>query len=232
MKNIKNHFKAVLFDMDGTIIKSEHIWHESNLILLKQKGFEIFTPQQQAVLDSFSGIGLIPSLTKLKEAFNLNETIEQLIAEKQIITNDLFDKHVIEFIEGFEDFHAILRNNGIPSCIATNADEQFLSKISKRLEFNKFFGQNLFSISHVENKAKPDPAIFLHAAQKLGVQANECIVFEDSFFGFMAAKAAGMKCIAIKSPTNIDKLHHVDHSIDSYHQAIDALSKIAPSSEE
>lgn len=227
MKNIKNRFKAVLFDMDGTIIKSEHIWQEANLVLLKNKGFETFTSHQQAVLDSFSGIGLIPSVTKLKEAFNLSESVEELINQKQAITATLFDEHAIEFIDGFENFHSVLREHEILSCVATNADEHFLGKISERLNFQKFFGENLFSISHIGNKAKPDPAIFLHAAEKLGVQPSECIVFEDSLFGFMAAKAAGMKCIAIQSSTNMDKLHHVDHSIESYHHALEALNKVA-----
>lgn len=226
MKNIKNHFKAVLFDMDGTIINSEHIWHQATLDLLASRGIISFTKEQQDIINSFSGIGLTQCIIRLKEAFNLKEPIEQLFVEKQILAANLLETHLPEFIEGFEEFHAILRENQIPSCVATNADAKTLEKMKEKLNFPKYFGENLFSISHIGDKAKPDPAIFLHAAEKLGVKPSECIVFEDSLFGFMAAKAAGMQCIAIKSPTNADKLHHVDHSIDNYHSAIDALREI------
>jgi len=90
----------------------------------------------------------------------------------------------------------------------------------------KFFGANLYCIEDVGNKAKPKPDIFLHTAKKLNVTPSECIVFEDSLFGFQAARAAGMKCIAIKNSINQNNLKLVQQAISSYHEAEAALSKI------
>ena len=94
------------------------------------------------------------------------------------------------------------------------------------MNLTKFFGANIYHIGHVENKVKPDPAVFLHAAEKLNVNPSECVVFEDSIFGFEAAKQAGMKCVAIQHPHNENHRHEVHGSITSYDDALNILKKI------
>ena len=76
--------------------------------------------------------------------------------------------------------------------------------------------------------AKPDPALFLHAAEKLNAAPENCVVFEDSIWGFKAANAAHMKCIAIKNNRNQD--HHSENThgaIDSYDEAEAVILTIA-----
>ena len=94
------------------------------------------------------------------------------------------------------------------------------------MDLTQFFGANQYCIAAVGNKAKPNPAIFLHAAKQLNVEPHECVVFEDSIAGFKAAQAAGMKCIAIKNSLNKDSLELVDSAIESYHEAEEALKKL------
>jgi beta-phosphoglucomutase-like phosphatase (HAD superfamily) len=62
----------------------------------------------------------------------------------------------------------------------------------------------------VGNKSKPDPAIYLHAAEKLGSSPQECIVIEDAPNGIQSAKSAGMKCIGIATTFTKDKLVEAD----------------------
>jgi len=66
------------------------------------------------------------------------------------------------------------------------------------------------------NKGKPDPEIYLKVAQELKISPTECVVFEDSIFGLEAAKAAGMKVIAITTSFSRDKLQLADIIIDSF----------------
>jgi beta-phosphoglucomutase-like phosphatase (HAD superfamily) len=68
--------------------------------------------------------------------------------------------------------------------------------------------------------------MFLHAAAMLGVNPEECVVFEDSKIGFEAAQKAGMLCIAIKNNHNKDLLHQVAHAIEHYHDAHQALKDL------
>jgi beta-phosphoglucomutase-like phosphatase (HAD superfamily) len=66
------------------------------------------------------------------------------------------------------------------------------------------------------SKPKPNPQIFLKAADDLGVNPEHCVVFEDSLSGVKAANAAGMKVIGITTSHTADELHPVEMAIDDY----------------
>lgn len=226
MDNLKNKVKAVIFDMDGTIVQTEHIWQKVTRAALEKRGFSSFSQDQEAVLCSLSGIGLIESAQVLKKKFNLVDDVYALAEEKKQHAIKLFAQK-ISFINGFENFHKRLEGLWIPTSVATNADDASVKTLTRKLKLKRFFGQNIYNVSSVNNRAKPDPALFLHAAKQLNVKPYECVVFEDSLFGFQAAQAAGMRCIAIKNKLNKNLLHHVDDAIDSYDDAEEALSKIS-----
>ena len=226
MEPFNTKIKAIIFDMDGTIIKTEDAWRQVNLELLAHYGFTQFSPEQQAVIDSFHGMAaLITVVTLIKEHFNIDDSVELIIAKKIEIANRKLADHV-EFVEGFKEFHNRLSSMAIPTSIATNAVPENLEGLAQRLDFGKFFGTNMYCAAHVGNKPKPDPALFLHAAQMLGVKPEECLVFEDSAYGFQAAQAAGMKCIAIKTSYNEHLLDQVNDAIMTYHEAEEAIKKL------
>ncbi len=225
MQEIKKRIKAIIFDMDGTILRTEHIWVSVVREVLYDRGIVEFTPEQEAALLSITGAGMRTAAKVLCETFSLSHSVEELIAEKIARSNAHFERN-LEFIEGFEKFHELLREHGFPTGLATNAHQDNLKCISIKMDFNKFFGPHQYCVRDVNERPKPDPALFLHAAAQLGVRPEECLVFEDSMPGFNAAKGAGMKCIAIKSATNKDILELVHDAIDHYGQAEEALRKI------
>lgn len=225
MEQIKNKIKAIIFDMDGTIIKTEAAWQKITIDLLAHYGITTLTEEHKVLLKSFSGMAMATVATQIKSHFNLADDIETIIMRKTIIASKVFADHV-EFIEGFELFHARLREFNIPTSIATNAMPDNLKQLTAKLGFERFFGINLYSQADVNYRPKPDPALFLHAAERLGVKPEECLVFEDSMPGFLAARAAGMKCIAIKNELNNNFLEHVHDAIESYHEAEEILKKI------
>jgi beta-phosphoglucomutase len=226
MNEIKNKIKAVIFDMDGTIIQTEHIWRKVSVqVLMEQCNITELLEHHEIFLQTLSGMGLRNSAKSMKDTFNLATPAEEIMKRKVELADNLFD-HTLEFIGGFETFHKQLQSHIIPTSIATNADHANLQQIARSLNFERFFGKNMYCVADVGFKAKPDPALFLHAAKQLGVKPEECIVFEDSIYGFQAAQAAGMKCIAIKNNFNNQHLSLVNHAIDDYSQAEDALKKL------
>ena len=226
MKSIKKQVKAVIFDMDGTIIKSENLWQNATKRFLFSHGISDLSQKDLDIISSLSGIGLTESAKTIKDAYNINESIEDIVAKKQRFAIEGIEQEAIEFIEGFQDFHALLVENGVPNCVATNADYGSLEKFKEKMALPSYFGEHIYHRGHVGDKAKPNPAMFLHAAKQLGVKPQECVVFEDSHFGFKAAKAAGMRCIAIKSNTNQDSLHMAQEAVENYHEALEALRKL------
>ena len=94
------------------------------------------------------------------------------------------------------------------------------------MQFERFFGNNLFSVSHVNDVPKPDPTLFLHVVKQLQKNPEECVVFEDSLPGFEAAKRAGIRCIGIKHDRNKEHRDLADAVIDTYHEAYEILKKL------
>jgi HAD superfamily hydrolase (TIGR01509 family) len=225
MNEIKPKIKAFIFDMDGTIINTESAWQNVTKHVLKMyRGIEKLTEEQQKFLYSLSGLGLENAASEVKRYFDLKQSIDEIVTQKTQAVDLYFND--VNFIEGFEQFHKRLQEHAFPTSIATNADPVTLRKLSQQMNFKHFFGNNLYCSADVGNKAKPDPAVFLHAARQLGVAPHECVVFEDSIAGFKAAQAAGIKCIAIKSETNQHCIDLAQQSIANYHEAEEALKKI------
>ncbi len=226
MDEIKPKIKAIIFDMDGTIINTERAWQKTTIEVIKTYcTIAEFTEEQKKFLRTLSGVGLAHSVAAIKEFFNLPQPIDEIMAYKTKVAAKNLSTD-ISFIEGFEQFHKRLQAAAIPTSVATNASPETLQQMSQKMNLRDFFGHNLYCSADVGHKFKPDPAVFLHAAQKLLVKPEDCIVFEDSLAGIQAAKAAGMKCIAIKNEFNQNFLDQAHNAIESYHQADEVLKKI------
>ena len=217
--------KAIIFDMDGTIVDTELVWERATKKPLEKRGFPTFTAEQEDFLDSFSGSGIEDWALQVKEVFKLDDPHHVIAAEAVTNAAEGFAGD-LAFIEGFEHFHSFIGRHALRSCIATNTKKEAFDQIIERMKFRGFFGEHLYSIDHVGGIPKPDPSVFLHSAQQLGVDPSECLVFEDSIFGFQAANAAGMRCVAIKNRRNKDLLAHVDYSVADYHEAIELLNDL------
>ncbi|MBX9830883.1 HAD family phosphatase [Candidatus Babeliales bacterium] len=222
MIEIKKKFKAIIFDMDGTIVSTEELWRKA-----EEDTFAHYNiaPKQQAILPSFGGMSSLIVGKHLKELFSIQESPEEISQRLDAFAMRHFTNGM-NFIHGFETFQKKLATHHIPSGIATNTRREPLGFIANVMKFNDFFGDHVYCVDDVEYKPKPDPALFLFVAKKLGARPEECVVFEDSIHGFKAAQAAGMKCIAIQNESNKDLLHYVHGAITSYDQAEEILKNL------
>ena len=208
-------YKGIIFDMDGTIIDSEHIWRKVTHDLIVSKGIKPTFELLEDIEARFNGIGLRPSCLILKEELNLKDTVEELMVEKQQHVNRLFGDQ-IKFIDGFKNFHKRALEKNLKVSIATNADDRTLAKTIETLNLQDFFGDHIYNVTHVNNKHKPAPDLFLHAASQLGLDPKDCVAIEDSGHGIKAAVDAGMFCIGINTSKNRDSLKEAHLIIDRY----------------
>ena len=210
-------YKAIIFDMDGTIINTEKIWEEATRRLIEKRGI-VYCDKLKAELSSrLAGLATHKSCGIIKDLVNLDDTLESLIEEKMNMANALYEQG-IEFIEGFSDFHGKLATLPLKSAIATNAVDCTIHLTDRALDLRKFFGEHVYGISCVDGICKPDPAIYLYAADKLGVHPYECIAIEDSAHGIAAARSAGMYCIGIKTSQDKMQTRDAHHTIEGYHE--------------
>jgi HAD superfamily hydrolase (TIGR01509 family) len=178
--------QTVIFDMDGVIVDTELVHRYA---YFKQFG-EMYT--------SFTGLSTRNTFQKLKEHFQLEQEVEDLILRKRSIFNDAFDsKEDLTLLEGVEDLIKDFHQNGMQLIVASSASKVTIGRVFTRFNLHQYF-------SHIVSgedfpKSKPHPAIFLHAASLSIAPKENCIVIEDSTNGVKAAKAADIFCVGYNS---------------------------------
>ncbi len=211
-------YKAIIFDMDGTIISTEMIWQ-----IATQNVLDIYTPHlDQAKKDEIKtylvGLALYESCKYIaKHAIN-EVSVDEIREEKARQAHALYASHGLTFIPHFPEFHSKVKKLNLKTAIATNATDETVVKTLTMLPLRDYFTEHIYHIDMVNRVCKPNPAIFLHAAAMIGVDPKDCIVIEDSVHGIKAAKAAGMYCIAINTGKNRSILNEADEIVDCYRE--------------
>jgi HAD superfamily hydrolase (TIGR01509 family) len=135
---------------------------------------------------------------KLKETFDLEHDVEDLILRKRTLFNDAFDKKEDLFLlDGVEKLIKDLHQNGMQLIVASSASKVTIDRVFTRFGLHSYF-------SHIVSgedfpKSKPHPEIFIYAQQISNHSKEECLVIEDSTNGIKAAKSAELFCIAYDS---------------------------------
>ncbi len=208
-------FQAIIFDMDGTIVNTEHLWKQASHMIIANRGY-VLCPQEEHILaQKLPGGGLRNSCQLIKDMIKTDDSVEMLMKEKQEIACQLYGTGVC-FINGFPEFHQKVVARNLKTAIATNANKQTIELTNKSLSLGNYFGDHIYTINHVNNIGKPNPAIYVYAAQQLGISPAECIAIEDSAHGIAAAQAAGMFCIGINSSGKPEQIEAADLKIESY----------------
>ncbi len=202
--------KAVIFDLDGTLLDNNSYHLKSWLEYLKSIGRDISEEEYNANINGRTNSDVIKYIYQRPLT---DEDILKYTLEKEALYRKLY-KPFIKPISGLIDFLEILKQKNIPMAIATSGIQPNIDFMFDEVPIRKYFRQVVNS-SHI-TRGKPDPEIYLKTASLLKVPTNNCLVFEDAVVGIKAAKAAGMKVIAVATTQTKEELSIADMIIDDY----------------
>jgi len=187
--------KAVIFDMDGVIVDSEPIHIEAEKQTLLKHGVKITTEE----LRTYTGTTAEFEFNDLIRKYRLKTTAKTLFDEKEVIMFRLLEERT-KPTKGVIDLIKILKQQGFKLGIATSGHRKLAHYYLNRLGIESLF--DTVVCAEDITRSKPDPEIFLKAAQKLGIEPAKCVVIEDAKLGTAAAIKAGMKCIGYRNPNS------------------------------
>jgi HAD superfamily hydrolase (TIGR01509 family) len=186
--------KAVIFDMDGVIVNSEPLHH-----LAYKKMFEEFKLDvSNSLYESFTGQSTYSICEQLCEIFDLKVDANALVLSKRKHFKIIFENDSsFEMIDGAMNLIKDYFENNLTLVLASSASMTNIERIFKKFDLNKFFKAKISGADLKESK--PNPEIFVKAAELAGFKKEECIVVEDSTSGIMASKSAGIYCVGYNS---------------------------------
>jgi len=183
--------RAVIFDIDGTIVDNMHLHAEAFAVFADRHGLAPLTKEDRARLDGRRNSEIFPIL------FNREVPREEWLAyehEKEGLYREL-SRGRLAPMNGLIDLIDRLRADRIPMALATSAPKANVVHTLAELDLASAFP--VIVRGDEVARGKPAPDVFIEAARRLGVERADCLVFEDAPMGIEAAQAAGMRVVAL-----------------------------------
>lgn len=210
--------KAVLFDLDGTLIDSMWMWKEIDIEYLARFGHTCPESLQKVI----EGMSFSETAVYFKEQFSIPDSLDQI---KQTWIDMSIEKYrnEVPLKKGAREFLEYLKDRKIKMGIATSNGQDMVDAVLTALDIKSYF-QIVTTACEVAH-GKPAPDIYLRVAEVLEVKTEECMVFEDVPAGIMAGKAAGMAVCAVEddfsSEMRLEKQQLADFFIEDYNEILE-----------
>ena len=194
--------KALIFDMDGVIVNNDRYHCLSWVEFARKHGKEVTFDE----VTSWFGSTNRTILEDLFENTLSPAQITQMGREKEIIYREMYARD-IKPVSGLPDFLGSLDGSFLVG-LATSAPGENVEFVLRETGLSGYF-TSITDESDIKN-GKPDPEIFLRAASKLGAVPADCLVFEDSHHGIVAARRAGMHVVGVATTHKPEMLKDTD----------------------
>jgi beta-phosphoglucomutase-like phosphatase (HAD superfamily) len=204
--------KAVIYDLDDTMVNSGPLHKRSWKKLLNEYGYK-FSDIPEKIRSDFLGKKIIDNIQTVMNYFKLNES-KNILFEKRI---DIFLKLAekdLQTMSGLLFSLKLFKKNNYKLAIATSGTKRYIDLVLRKFNIKKFF-EVIVTEDDVKS-GKPDPEPYLVTAKKLSLRPQECLVLEDAANGVKSAKTAGCACIAIRNKNSfVQDLSKADLVLDS-----------------
>jgi HAD superfamily hydrolase (TIGR01509 family) len=185
--------KAVLFDLDGTLIDSEYFHYQCWMEILAT--FSISIPYSEWV-KTYAGHTLPRNCQRIKETFQLEIPLSELVSWRERLSIEAFSTRDIDLMQYALETLQFFKDKGLKIGLVTAAPRYNVNLIFERNGLTPFFDVMVTRTDLLESK--PNPECYIMACAQLGIDSTEAIAFEDTPTGLQAAKGANVSCYAIQ----------------------------------
>ena len=208
--------KAVLFDLDGTLVDSMWMWKDIDMEYLGKYGITL-PPELQEYIEgmSFSEVSAY-----FKEAFGIKESLEEIKSEWVSMAKYKYT-HEVPLKPGAPRFLKHLKEQGIPMGIATSNSRDLLDAVLESLEISPYFDCCMTSCE--AGAGKPAPDIYLKVAKILKTEPKDCLIFEDTPAGILAGNRAGIPVCAMADENSAGRKDQILQMADYYAETFDQV---------
>jgi len=215
--------KAAIFDMDGTLMDSMWMWRDIDIEYLGRFGRDLPRELQFEI----EGMGFTETACYFKEKFQIPQTVEEIKADWNKMAYDIYANRV--FLKpGALELLREMKARGMKLGIATSnhIDLAMAALVSNQVE--GMFDCILTSCDVA--RGKPSPDVYLAVADRLQVEPEECIVFEDVPMGILAGKNAGMQVCAVEDAFSLERKKEIcslaDYYIRSFQEVLEQTYEV------
>lgn len=216
---ISDNIKAIIFDLDGTMVDSMWMWRAIDIEYLGR--FRITLPE--GLQSEIEGMSFHDTAVYFKQRFGIQDSIEKMMEDWNQMAWDKYT-YEVPLKPGITEFLKKCRAKDIKLGIATSNSRELAENILKVHHIKEFFSCILTG-SEITN-GKPAPDIYLAAAKELNVAPKDCLVFEDIIPGIQAGINAGMKVCAVEDEYSFasrkEKIKLADYYIENYLEILDS----------
>lgn len=211
LKNIK----AVIFDLDGSLVDSMWMWKQIDIEYLGK--FNI--PMPATLQKDIEGMSFSETAVYFKETFQIPDSLEKIKQDWNAMAWEKYT-HEVPLKKGVKEFLDHCKANEILLGIATSNSRELVDNVIQALGLDSYFSCIMTGCEVA--KGKPAPDIYLAVAKKLKVLPENCLVFEDIVMGINAGKSAGMRVCAVEDEYSMyqieEKKKLADYYIEDFYQ--------------
>ncbi len=205
--------KGILFDMDGTVLDSEGLFDDAQLLFLKE--FEIFAKPDD--LEEFKGMSYKDFYPRFTKKFNLNLNVDLIRFKIRTYLHKIMETR-LKFIRGFEKFYNhYIGPSSLKVGLVTNTTRLSYQKIQECINIDDYFNYVITVTEAKEPKPSPEP--YLQAINFLSLNIRDTVIIEDSKTGLISAVRTGAKVIGLTTSLNREQIKDINKDIlvaDSY----------------
>lgn len=204
-----NHKKAVIFDLDGTLVDSMWMWRAIDVEYLARFGVECPENLQKEI----EGMSFTETAAYFKIRFKLEASLDEIKEDWVQMALGKYQKEV-PLKTGARAFLDYIEDHGMAAGIATSNGRAMVDAVLDSLDIRRYF-QVVATACEVA-AGKPAPDIYLNVAGRLQVDPQDCVVFEDVPAGIQAGKRAGMTVFAVEDAFSLDMKEEKKQLADYY----------------